>query len=154
MEVNIESVYSQHWNVLKFCFIFWFGFEIHYGFLYFSFPLTYASTCIWWFQWLSPEYAEWKHMLLKALRLVNILRRLVAKSLLAWTNSSPLKWVILLSCNPMVSRFRSAFYSYRNLQLSIMLLTRGPVTQYCGGSILCKNPIFSLWKYSPKFKML
>ena len=30
----------------------------------------------------------------------------------------------------------------------------GPVTQHCGGSMLCKIPIFSLWKNSPKFKML
>ena len=41
------------------------------------------------------------------------------------------------------------------ISLSLPLLThRGPVTQYCGGSMLCKNPIFSLLKNSPKFEML
>ena len=34
--------------------------------------------------------------------------------------------------------------------VTLLLTHRGPVTQYCGGSILCKNPIFFTMKKFPR----
>ena len=37
------------------------------------------------------------------------------------------------------------------LKITHLSLThRGPVTQYCGGSMLCKNPIFFIIKELPQ----
>ena len=38
------------------------------------------------------------------------------------------------------------------LRLKQLLTHRGPVTQYCGGSILCKNPIFFTMKEFPQIE--
>ena len=63
-----------------------------------------------------------------------------------------LRYHILYQENLCISRIWRAF-GHRSISKSFIdwLLThRGPVTQYCGGSISCKNPIFFTMKEVPQ----
>ena len=68
-------------------------------------------------------------------------------------------WASVFSIYPFPLWWLKEYYYHHqigSINYYLLLTHRGPVTQYCGGSILCKNPIFSLyfslWRIPPNFR--